>query len=69
MKKTQKALDKQKWLESEKQGFDMSGCMPYCQYCDYADHSHPTENGRCYASQKEREKQKLCEKAFHKKSI
>ena len=30
---TQKMLDKQKWVESEKQGVDMSGCMPYCIYC------------------------------------
>ena len=57
---TQKMLDKQKWVESEQQGYDMSGCMLYCQYCDKADHSHPTENGKCYATQEEREKYCLC---------
>jgi hypothetical protein len=61
---TQKMLDKQKWEESEKQRYDMGGCMLYCQYCDKADHSHATENGKCYATPEEREKYSLCAKAY-----
>lgn len=63
----QKRLDKKKWLESEKQGFDMSGCMPYCAKCQYADHSHPTENGKCYATQEEKTHYSFCAKAYNKK--
>lgn len=62
----QKSLDKQKWLESENQGHDMSGCMLYCECCEKADHTHPTENGKCYASQEEREQNCLCAKAFNR---
>jgi hypothetical protein len=29
----QKSLDKQKWLESEKENADMSGAMDYCDFC------------------------------------
>lgn len=65
-KERQKQLDNEKWVESEKQGFDMSGCMSYCEKCEFADHSHPTENGKCYATQEEREKCTLCAKAFNK---
>lgn len=62
----QKSLDRQKWIESEQQGFDMSGCMLYCEKCDRADHSHATENGKCYAAQQEREKNCLCAKAYNR---
>lgn len=33
----QRSLDKKKWLESEKQGYDMAGLMDYCDFCDCAD--------------------------------
>jgi len=36
-KERQKSLDKKKWLESEKQGYDMAGLMDYCDFCDCAD--------------------------------
>lgn len=36
-KERQKQLDKQKWIESENKGEDMSGMMPYCAYCEYQD--------------------------------
>lgn len=62
----QKCLDKAKWLESEKQGHDMGGCMLYCQYCEHADHSHPTESGKCYASYEEMSKNCYCATAFNK---
>lgn len=63
IEKLQKELDEQKWLESEKQGHDMSGCMPYCEKCEYADHSHPTENGKCYA-ESNRAEDCLCANAW-----
>jgi hypothetical protein len=64
--KRQAALDKQKWLESKEQGFDMSGCMLYCAKCEYADHTHPTENGKCHAKQEKREEECLCAKAYNR---
>ena len=65
-KNRQKLLDLEKWVESKKQGFDMSGCMLYCEKCEFADHSHPTENGKCYATQEQRETDSLCAKAYNK---
>ena len=55
---TQKMLDKQKWLESEKQGVDMSGCMPYCRYCG----KREIEERYCWcrATQEDREKYYHC---------
>ena len=64
--KRQASLDKKKWLESQEQGFDMSGCMLYCEKCEYADHSHPTEDGKCTATQERREAECLCAKAFNR---
>lgn len=34
-KKIQEEFDKDKWLESEKNGVDMSGIMVICDWCDY----------------------------------
>lgn len=65
-KERQRQLDEEKWLESEKQGFDMGGCMLYCQYCDKADHRHKTELGKCYATQDQRVADCLCAKAYNK---
>lgn len=31
----QRSLDKKKYLESERQGMDLSGKMFYCNRCDY----------------------------------
>ena len=66
LNETQKRLDKKKWLESEKQGYDMSGCMLYCEKCQFADHSNKTESGNCYATQDQRETDSLCAKAYNK---
>ena len=66
LKETQKRLDKKKWLESEKQGYDMSGCMTYCKDCEYADHSHSTLNGKCYATQQEKENNYICARQYEK---
>ena len=65
-KARQKSLDKQKWAESEKNGYDMGGCMLYCQFCEKADHSDPTMNGSCYSSQQERENLSLCAIAYNR---
>jgi hypothetical protein len=56
---TQKMLDKQKWVESEQQGYDMSGCMLYCKHCEKC-----LSNSKCEATQEEREKYYLCAKAY-----
>lgn len=65
-KRRQAVLDRQKWRESEAQGFDMSGCMLYCAKCEHADHTHPTENGKCHASQEKREELCLCARAYNR---
>jgi hypothetical protein len=67
LKQRQQKLDLQKWVDSKKQGFDMSGCMLYCEKCEFANHSHPTEHGKCYATQEQRESQCLCAKAYNKR--
>lgn len=64
-KNRQKLCDLEKWFESKKQGHDMSGCMPYCEHCEKADHSHPTELGKCYATQEERVANSFCAKAYN----
>lgn len=61
-KERQKSLDKKKWLESEKQEFDMSGFMAYCEYCDNRGGMH----GECQATQEEREKDCLCATAYNR---
>lgn len=50
----QASLDKQKWLESEKMGRNMSGEMPYCAGCEYqvydcclVTHEQRVENSYC----------------------
>lgn len=63
LSRIQNKLNREKWLESEKQGFDMSGCMPYCKFCNMADHSHQTENGKSYASHYERTINCICAKS------
>lgn len=60
-KDRQKSLDKKKWLESEKQGVDVSGIMVICDYCTAC-----TVN-TCTATQEERESQCLCAKAYNKR--
>lgn len=58
----QKSLDKKKWIESEKNDFDMSGFMPYCQVCKERD----CIDGGCIATQEEREGQCLCATAYNR---
>jgi hypothetical protein len=57
----QKSLDRQKWFTSQMYKEDQSGKMPYCIKCEKSNCTH-----RCTASQKEREEQCLCAKAYNK---
>lgn len=59
-KERQKELDKEKWLESERIGFNCSGSMYYCNTCD------KEEDFDCKATQAEREEKTLCAKAYNK---
>jgi hypothetical protein len=68
----QKQLDEKKWIESEKQEFDMSGKMPWCSYCgmqgfdlcgDGKDKGIPTI---CTSTQEERESQCFCATAYNR---
>ena len=61
-KERQKSLDKKKWLESEKIGFDMSGKMNYCDAC--VDRYLFEE--RCGISQEERESTCRCASAYNR---
>lgn len=57
----QAQLDKEKWLESEKNNEDMSGAMYYCDACEYQ------KNGYlCSATQLKREYMCLCAKAYNR---
>ena len=83
MKKSelQIALDKRKYIESEKQGKDLSGFMDYCEYCNMrilkAQFFKSSEDVKecigeivcygCSKSQELREKYNLCGKAYIKR--
>ena len=57
----QKELDKLKWLLSEKNNEDMSGCMDYCDACEQQ------RNGFvCGATQVARLQHCLCAKAYNR---
>ena len=57
----QKQLDKKKWLESESAGYDKSGDMDYCEYCD-----HQTPSGDCEVNQVYRETISTCATAYNR---
>ena len=66
MKNTERqaSLDKQKWLESEKMGVNMSGCMLYCGHCE-----HQTDDGFvywCKIPHNARVANCLCAKAYNR---
>lgn len=65
MKNTERqaSLDKQKWLESERNGTDFSGWMPYCYECEYVDCYN---NCRCSVTHEERVENCLCAKAYNR---
>lgn len=58
----QKALDKKKWFLSEKQNFDMSGFMLYCEYCENRGGLH----GECQIKQLDREMNCVCARAYNR---
>lgn len=60
-KQRQTQLDKMKYIASEQAKRDLSGEMPYCDYCAFC-----TNIGTCSASQTERESGCFCAKAFNK---
>ncbi|MBQ2894960.1 MAG: hypothetical protein IJE92_05525 [Clostridia bacterium] len=58
-KDRQASLDKEKWLESEKMGVDMSGEMPYCGDCEH-------QLLGCLATHEKRVENCLCAKAYNR---
>lgn len=63
-KERQKKLDELKYLKSEKSNNDLSGNMEYCKLCKCA--KFENNNMVCIATQKEREDNFLCAKAYNK---
>lgn len=57
----QKSLDAKKYIESEKQGKDMSGAMPWCAYCP-----QKGELDTCIAPHESRVLSSLCARAYNK---
>lgn len=55
----QQEVDKRKYIESEKSGFDLSGQMSYCRYC-------PFKTGQsCLIEHKYRVENNFCAKAYN----
>jgi hypothetical protein len=63
-KKVQKSLETQRKEENEKHGFDTGGCLLFCRGCPHGDHSHPTDNGKCYADEATRLNECPCAKNY-----
>lgn len=57
----QKDIDKQKWEDGVRFGYDPSGLLAMCNYCPKQYHIC-----KCSATQEEREAQCLCAKAYNK---
>ena len=60
-KERQKQLDKRKWIESEKEGYDKGGYMSYCDHCLWQDSWL-----NCTANQEDRVDNELCAKAYNR---
>lgn len=60
----QRSLDRKKWVQSEKQGKDLSGARDYCECCKYQINTCYAIG--CSASQEEREAKSLCAKAYNR---
>jgi len=60
-KKLQEEFDKDKWLESEKQGVDLSGIMVVCDYCEACCVN------TCTATREEIVAKSLCARAVRKR--
>lgn len=61
-KERQKQLDKQKWIVSEQNEYDMSGFMSYCECCTNRGGLH----GECQATQEERTTKCYCATAYNR---
>lgn len=59
-KNRQRSLDRKKWLVSEKLKWDMSGAMPYCDFCE------KRFGMTCKADQSDRTKDSLCAIAYNR---
>ena len=59
----QKSLDRVKWKESEKAGYDLSGTYPHCENCKHRINTCYAVG--CNATQEERETKSLCAKAYN----
>ena len=46
-KKLQEKLDKEKWLLSEKLGYDKAGGMDWCTHCEFTDYADNKNGGVC----------------------
>lgn len=57
----QKSLDEKKYIESAKQGKDMSGAMPWCASCPQR-----VELETCVASHQSRVLSSLCATAYNR---
>lgn len=57
----QKSLDLKKYFSSQRHKEDLSGKMCYCHSCSQMTCTHT-----CRATQKEREAQSLCAKAYNR---
>lgn len=65
-KERQASLDKKKWLESEKYGFDMGGQMRWCDYCGNQYRNPLKPHFACTASQESRVEHCMCAKAYNR---
>ena len=61
-KERQTELDIEKYLRSEFEQRDLSGKMPYCDFC-----AEVNNDNTCAATQEEREKNCLCAKAWNRR--
>lgn len=61
-KQRQEQLDKIKFIDSSNAHSDLSGKMPYCDFCPKQTASPKT----CLAPQTDREAMSLCAKAYNK---
>lgn len=58
-KERQNSLDKQKWINSEDYGYDLSGSMPYCEFCEIQKNCQRVPH-------QEKSSKFLCAKAFNR---
>ena len=43
----QKLLDEEKWLASEKAGYDKAGGMEWCTHCEHTEYADNENGGMC----------------------